>query len=977
MAAKSFLQMNQLQFNLNAPPSANNLIYKQRKPEPIMIERLGQSKSKRENFSPTSLPLNSSMQFSVLSEDKLSAAVLLARRDFRNQKRAEEMRAYQPKSPQQTRGRPTTKGMNSKVSQPANKKTVAGKTTIKFKDEVKNVHRSVPQPVPIPRVNPVNLPVTTNSPPTRDTDRYPIHKVHIAGTEGQDEISRMQKELESYLNQIKTIEEKAITEEGTEFLRKRRGRSKDGYLSDEEDLNRKAVRSEEQTVRTARNLYNLRQQVKQIQKDFLQLGSNDIKQTKKSQAISKLTAAHRGALRSMQAFVHQLPHQDFQTGLPSSYRELALLIRQLTMLTTQIQRGNDSSVNNQLIAILDKVDELNDIWRSDMKTHNSSKQHHNTSVRPPFVLDFKQDKPAQLHQKFYGKENKMKEVVKRPVRNEVGIRKPVSHYRGGSPSRKTTLRAGINSLLKSSTVGTKKPGVMFNIPNKNRNLGPKTSVILPGKLQSKRERVSRPVQPVVSDTHFADPTLASNLKAVNAAVNPLLEQRPSSAPSSPERHKQLGFSPSRHHKAPWIPPGSPTSCGRSPSGERRSRSESPSSSRRYLIEDINNSFIRRLFPDKPRQQILTRNYEERKHSQHVPRPRSVSPRPWADSPLLRSRSPSPTLRRRRRALSDSLIEDIADEVRRKLNLNTQKDNNMFTSYPLASKANKMLRRSEEDLTDVIVDDVLRDTVHNLNHIQSRDKIHQHAIAIQDSPTLNNLIYRLQQMEDEQEDIRRRWQCVDFDDPRPKTRHFTSNEIASERPRSPTGIQISYHRQKPQSSSSQFRKSSAFSKEVLPEPILYTKPKSSQLVRQEKVYQQASSDSVEDILTVPPYVRSSKQLSIPQTIVNKIEDNREDFQLHLKKISHHPMGKFNPWKLVEEITDQIMDECLIEIAGELDEMNEDMANHMYKSEFLLSNGQSPSSPVIRNINQSEDVLSEQVSYGEWEKSEDEQTNSEDY
>jgi hypothetical protein len=77
----------------------------------------------------------------------------------------------------------------------------------------------------------------------------------------------------------------------------------------------------------------------------------------------RLAAAHRGAVRSIQTFVQQLPSQDLRRGLPVTYHELALLIRQLTMLSTQLAGGPRAGAGGptagspgDLLKMLDRVD---------------------------------------------------------------------------------------------------------------------------------------------------------------------------------------------------------------------------------------------------------------------------------------------------------------------------------------------------------------------------------------------------------------------------------------------------------------------------------------------------------------------------------------------------------------------------------------------------------------------------------------------
>lgn len=71
------------------------------------------------------------------------------------------------------------------------------------------------------------------------------------------------------------------TDQPIESLQPPKSRRKDGYLSDEEDPARKALRQEEQATRAARQIYFLRQQVRSLQEVVTRKGSGSVKHTKK------------------------------------------------------------------------------------------------------------------------------------------------------------------------------------------------------------------------------------------------------------------------------------------------------------------------------------------------------------------------------------------------------------------------------------------------------------------------------------------------------------------------------------------------------------------------------------------------------------------------------------------------------------------------------------------------------------------------
>lgn len=64
--------------------------------------------------------------------------------------------------------------------------------------------------------------------------------------------------------------------------------------------------------------------------------------TFQSQTLSRLAAAHRGAVRALQTFVSHAPLQPkIGHGLPPMYQELSALIRQLSQLAAQLHIGGE------------------------------------------------------------------------------------------------------------------------------------------------------------------------------------------------------------------------------------------------------------------------------------------------------------------------------------------------------------------------------------------------------------------------------------------------------------------------------------------------------------------------------------------------------------------------------------------------------------------------------------------------------------
>lgn len=80
-----------------------------------------------------------------------------------------------------------------------------------------------------------------------------------------------------------------------------------------------------------------------------------------SQTLSRLAAAHRGAVRALQTFVSHAPLQPkVGHGLPPMYQELSALVRQLSLLAAQLHVGGEDS-GNELKRMEDKENKVGKI----------------------------------------------------------------------------------------------------------------------------------------------------------------------------------------------------------------------------------------------------------------------------------------------------------------------------------------------------------------------------------------------------------------------------------------------------------------------------------------------------------------------------------------------------------------------------------------------------------------------------------------
>ncbi|XP_044512678.1 protein moonraker [Gracilinanus agilis] len=325
----------QLQFNRNVPSIPDNLAIRYSGPRPIIIEKLRPpGRASAPELLEGSDP-QASVPFSVVSEEKLNVAVHLARRDVRR-KQLESLvtEAHAPRFPQgQSRGIP-------KSNLRRNELTKKPRGPFPARQHSSQVEVAAPRPK-VPLAPCPEMCSQSNSPPTRDPGPQVCAQPAVE-SRSMLELRRLQKELSACIQRMEKVAAKDGLEEDLEPDKAERSR----------------VRRQEQTIRTARVLYGLQQQVKEIQEELDKLGPHEIKHTKKSRAMSRLAAAHRGAIRALQTFVKQFTDSRGR-AVSERYRELGTLIRQLSLCSAKLD--NDPSVPDVVLELLQQIEELDSL----------------------------------------------------------------------------------------------------------------------------------------------------------------------------------------------------------------------------------------------------------------------------------------------------------------------------------------------------------------------------------------------------------------------------------------------------------------------------------------------------------------------------------------------------------------------------------------------------------------------------------------
>ncbi|XP_076833172.1 protein moonraker-like isoform X3 [Brachyhypopomus gauderio] len=324
VCARSRGLQTQLLFNLAMPSSVHNRASSVGPPAPIVIEKLVPHSSKQDE----SGSCDGSLRLSVLSEERLQAAVRLAKRDV-YRKRQDSITSQLRRSEERSTSPDwnSTANHQSGVSPKGEQRTRSPKRQMKSCSEVLVY---TPQKLSV-----APLPDHGRSPPTRDP-----------GPRGEPQLSReihkLQKQLATYIQRIERLADKGRAQEAT---------------VEPEERRKLEIRRQEQTARSSRLIYVLQQQVKEIQEDLDKMRLQSVRDPKKSRAVDRLAAAHRGAVRAMQVFIKQLS-DPAESRVPAQCRELGQLIRQLSLCSARVDVDQGSAVPHTALDILQTLETL-------------------------------------------------------------------------------------------------------------------------------------------------------------------------------------------------------------------------------------------------------------------------------------------------------------------------------------------------------------------------------------------------------------------------------------------------------------------------------------------------------------------------------------------------------------------------------------------------------------------------------------------
>lgn len=423
-----------------------------------------------------------------------------------------------------------------------------------------------------------SAPPLSDSPPTRDPGPGPHRGLQRKDERSTLEVRRLQKELQSYVQNMKELARKGKSEE---------------ILDPDEEL-RARIWRQEQAVRSARMLYVLQQQVKEIQEDLEKLSPQKIKHTKKSQAMARLAAAERGAVRALQGFVTHLANPAKQQSASAQCRELGNLIRQLSLCSARLEA--DASIPDVVIDLLLQIEDLETLLsQKGKKRPISASQVEPTagSTRLP-----RREKKVRVP------EPQKPVVVRRLLPDEFDVsdenlaprNRFIPHSTAAAPDSLLTTEQETAGYIRQQVLGRSRPRKME--PGHGSGHPKKRGVLVSRPQDSCRPSGTKATSLAAKPAHFQESTVAFRLKETKPALqesrSPGRAPRHSSPFTSPHRFpgKQASRGPQRREpiqKSKRTAEAGPTGLGSDPA---RAEGTFPA----QIAEEVENAVRARLEP---------------------------------------------------------------------------------------------------------------------------------------------------------------------------------------------------------------------------------------------------------------------------------------------------------------------------------------------------------------------------------------------
>lgn len=250
---------------------------------------------------------------------------------------------------------------------------------------------------------------------------------------------------------------------------------------------------------------------------------------------------------------------------------------------------------------------------------------------------------------------------------------------------------------------------------------------------------------------------------------------------------------------------------------------------------------------------------------------------------------------------------LADELEAELKTRIQPLLRQVDELARSSQRSSVPHRNpDEAMLENQVREIVAETKRELQNFQKEQEIEQEAVQLHQRPSLESLLLRLDVISQEEETIRRRWQEINYHDVKDEP-----SIIQETVPKTPQGFKFTKTSRTREDQPKQIIN-------FIPDEDRFDCPHPTSLCWTRPSESNAKSTSL--------------PLILPESTVYAVEKGRKDFERHLRYAFHEPKGKFNPWKLVEVLSDDILNDVVAAVSQEVNGMCEFYAEEIFEQEF---------------------------------------------
>ncbi|XP_029402217.1 protein moonraker isoform X7 [Mus pahari] len=698
-------------------------------------------------------------------------------------------------------------------------------------------------------------------------------------------------------------------------------------------------------------LYVLQQQVKEIQEELDKLSPQKIKHTKKSWAVSRLAAAHRAAIRALQVFVTQFTDRG-EHPVPARCRELGSLIRQLSLCSAKLDA--DPSVPDVVIDILQQIEALESLLEKKLSPKKAKKCF--TEIRSRFPVGSqkilerwptvlpKSERSPLVSKETFPQEASRPSVAKRLLAD-------VCQPDGELQRLESEL-----DVLDADILPEEAPCILDN------GTDFKDETLTPAKPQAVRKKTLTGYMPFrKKDTlESARPQQGLHISERNRSNQPYSKSRLQQTTVS--SRLKMNRQPVKDHRAPWIPPN-PTSPPASPkcaawlkvknsprdAAKEQSQQQEDTHKESQLRGDAEQEAARLSWPDAESSKRLKELEEleakkmERKQKQRLSWLESETSRRTKELDELKAEEMDRLQKLSVSAtqLADKVEEAVLERLKpllikaQRVNSSVEanshlKDRPSWTAAAAAAAAataQPAKQASDVRFESSQLGDCLEDTAHEL-WAMTHDKILGSETSARlgdgkDSPDLETMMLRMEEMEKYQETVRQRYNKIVYADP-----HLWMHEERNDQ----NTLAIS----KEPLASHPIKITKTATQKCPAVNILLERPCNANSL-DESVATEEGSEKREAPLPISREDLHQRErqtpLSVPPRMQRSIGAYCSRFEQFLRIIAHEAIGSFNPWLIAESFSDELVDEALGAVAAELQDVCEDYAEAVFTSEFL--------------------------------------------